>query len=195
LSLRKGSDVDFGELLAATTVFKDAAKGSAQSPEVLSKVFGTTDIGVIAKRIVLQGEVQLTTEQRKAMREARKREVIEFISRNAMNPQTNSPHPPQRIEIALEEAKIHIDEFKSAEEQANEILKELKKIIPISFEKLKIAVSRIGCAAFFAMRRSRSEDTLIFTFSLLLFNFYGTSTSSNTRLTMSSDVLSSASAS
>ncbi len=140
LELRKGTQVNLSDLLAVETVFKDAAKGTEQSPEALNKVFATIDVLEIAKKIVKQGEVQLTTEQRRHIRETRVKEVIEFISRNAMNPQTNAPHPPQRIENALDEAKIKIDEMKGVEEQVPKILKELKKILPISFEQIKIAI-------------------------------------------------------
>ncbi|MBN1940557.1 MAG: ribosome assembly factor SBDS [Candidatus Diapherotrites archaeon] len=140
LLLKKGEKVDFNELLASDSVYKDSNKGTVQSPEALNRAFGTTELEKIAGKIIKSGQVQLTTEQRKDLREQKKREIVELIARNAMNPQTNSPHPPQRIEIALEEAKIHIDEFKQPEEQLGEILKELKKLIPISFEKLKIAV-------------------------------------------------------
>ncbi|MDP6671219.1 MAG: ribosome assembly factor SBDS [archaeon] len=140
LKLKKGESVSFNDLLAIDTVFKDAAKGSTQSPEVLTTAFGTTEINEVAEKIIREGDVQLTTEQRKHMREAKRLEVIQIISRNAMNPQTNAPHPPKRIEIAMEEAKIHVDAGKSAEEQVQEILNELKKIIPISLEKQRIAV-------------------------------------------------------
>lgn len=140
LQLKKGNKVSFSDLLAVETIFKDAAKGTEQSHEVLSKCFGTTDIQKIAEKIIKEGEVQLTTEQRRQMREARVKEIVEFISKNAMNPQTSSPHPPKRIENALEEAKIKIDELKSAEEQVPAILKEIRKIIPISLEQIQIAV-------------------------------------------------------
>jgi ribosome maturation protein SDO1 len=140
LKLKKGESVSFNDLLAIDTVFKDAAKGSTQSPEVLNTAFGTTEINEVTKKIILDGDVQLTTEQRKHMREAKRLEIIQIISRNAMNPQTNAPHPPKRIEIAMDEAKIHVDAGKSAEGQVQEILNELKKIIPISLEKQRIAV-------------------------------------------------------
>ena len=140
LELKKGNDVNLSDLLAVETVFKDAAKGTEQSPEEMNKTFATTDVLEIAKKIVKQGEVQLTTEQRRHIRDTRVKEVIEFISRNAMNPQTNAPHPPQRIENALNETKIKIDEMKGVEEQVPGILKELKKILPISFEQIKIAI-------------------------------------------------------
>jgi ribosome maturation protein SDO1 len=140
MQLKKGQQVSFSDLLAVETVFKDSAKGTEQSPEALSKAFGTTEIQKIAEKIIKQGEVQLTTEQRRKMRETRVKEVIEFISRNAMNPQTNAPHPPSRIENAFNESKAKIDEMKDAEEQIQGILKELKKIIPISLEQIRIAV-------------------------------------------------------
>ena len=140
LKLKKGESVSFNDMLAIDTVFKDAAKGSTQKPEALSTAFGTTDINEIAKKIILNGDVQLTTEQRREMRESKRREIIEMISKNAVNPQTNAPHPVKRIEIAMEEAKIHIDDSKSVEEQIQPILKELKKLIPISFEKQQVAI-------------------------------------------------------
>jgi len=140
LQLKKGESVNMSDLLAVETVFKDAAKGTEQSPEALSKVFGTTVVEEIATRILKEGEVQLTTDQRRHIREVRIKEVIEFISKNAMNPQTSAPHPPKRIENALSEAKIRIDEMKSVEEQVPIILKELRKIIPISMEQIQLAV-------------------------------------------------------
>ncbi len=143
MQLKKGKQVGMAELLAIDTVFKDASKGEAQSSAALNKAFGSTDVAVIAKKIISQGVLHLTTEQRKAMREAREREVIEFIARNAINPQTTAPHPPKRIENALIEAKIRVDENKSVEEQLPEILKELKRILPISMQHLQIAV-KIG---------------------------------------------------
>ena len=140
LKLKKGAVVSFNDLLAIDEVFKDAKKGSKQGPEALNKAFGSSDIEKVAREIIRNGEVQLTTEQRKEIREAKRREIIEIISRNALNPQTNAPHPAKRIETALDEAKIHIDEHRAAEEQIPEILKELRKIIPISFEKQQIAI-------------------------------------------------------
>ena len=140
LELKKGKEVNFSDLLAVETVFKDSAKGTEQSPEALNKTFATVDIETIAKKIITHGEVQLTTDQRRQMRETRIKEVIEFISRNAMNPQTNAPHPPKRIENALTEAKIRIDEMKGVEEQVPAILKEIGKILPISLEHISIAV-------------------------------------------------------
>lgn len=140
MELKKGNEVNFNELLVIDSIFKDASKGDVASDENINKVFETTDVEAVATKIIQQGELQLTTEQRKEMREAKRKEIIQFIAANAFNPQTNIPHPPQRIENALNEAKIHIDPAKTAQEQMSKIIDEIKKLIPISFEKQRVAV-------------------------------------------------------
>ncbi|MBI5553832.1 MAG: ribosome assembly factor SBDS, partial [Candidatus Diapherotrites archaeon] len=107
-------------------VFKDAKKGEAKPDESLRKAFHSTDINVIARRIIQDGEVQLTAVQRKEMVEKRRQEVVHFISRNAINPQTNSPHPPQRIETAMQEAKVHVDLARPFKEQVDLVVKEIR---------------------------------------------------------------------
>ncbi len=139
--IRKDPDkVNVSEYLVVDEIFKDARKGERVGEELLREVFGTTDPIEVAKQIILKGEVQLTTEQRRKMLEERRKQIVAIIARNAINPQTRTPHPPQRIERAMEEAKVHIDPLKSAEEQVPMVLKAIKRLIPIKFEKIKIAV-------------------------------------------------------
>lgn len=140
MDLKHGKAVDFDELLAIDSVFKDAHKGEAKGEDSLKKVFGTTKALEIAKRIILEGEVQLTTQQRRDIAERKRKEVINFISRNAMNPQTKAPHPVQRIEAALNEIKFNVDINKSTQDMVQEALKGIRKLLPISMEKLSLAV-------------------------------------------------------
>lgn len=140
LGIRAGETVDVRSALAIDKVFKDSKKGEAASEEMIRKTFGTLDVLKVAEQIIRRGEVQVTTEQRRKMRDQRVKQVISLISRRAINPQTNLPHPPARIEAALGEAKVHIDEFKSAEEQLPKIVKALLPIIPLKFETRKIAI-------------------------------------------------------
>ncbi|HOL08334.1 MAG TPA: ribosome assembly factor SBDS, partial [Methanomassiliicoccaceae archaeon] len=70
--------------------------------------------------------------------------VVNIIARNAINPQTGAPHPPSRIEAAMEEARVHIDPFKSAESQVEGVLKVLRPLMPIRFDKVRIAVRLSG---------------------------------------------------
>jgi ribosome maturation protein SDO1 len=106
----------------------------------MTEFFGSTEPLAVAKQIIQRGEIQLTTEQRRQMLEAKRKQIVQYIAANAINPQTGTPHPPQRIEIAMEEAKVHIDPFKGLEEQVKEVLDALRPLIPIRFEKVRIAV-------------------------------------------------------
>ena len=114
--------------------------------EILKHVFKTTDIGQIAIEIVKRGQIQLTTEQRKEILEMKRKQVINEIVREAINPQTNTPIPVIRIEEAMEEAKVRIDPFKGVEEQVQMVLKAIRPLIPIRMEKARLAVRLSGDA-------------------------------------------------
>ncbi len=141
---RSGKELDLLENMAVEKVFSDAKKGEEASHSLLEMVFETTDIEELAERILDNGEVQLTTEQRRKRQEQKEREIIDRIVRDSMNPQTGAPHPPQRIENAIKEANIHIDPFKPVSKQVHEIVDEIKVLIPLSFEKLTYSVKVRG---------------------------------------------------
>ncbi len=140
LSYKEGKDISLDSVLAVDTVFKDARAGDRASEEAMIKIFGTSDVNVVADKILKKGELHLTTEQRKQMLEDRKRQVITIIARNAINPQTKTPHPPDRIGRALEEARFSVDISKSANEQVDGAIKSIRPILPIKFETIRIAV-------------------------------------------------------
>lgn len=131
---------DLRAILATDLVFTHWSDGKKASEEHLLKSFETTDILVIAKRILEEGEIQLTAEQRKKLIDAKYKRVIESILKNAWNPQAKAPHPRDRIERALEEAKFRVDPFKSVEDQVQAALKALRPLMPIAIEQVKIAV-------------------------------------------------------
>ncbi|HYA33110.1 MAG TPA: ribosome assembly factor SBDS [Candidatus Bathyarchaeia archaeon] len=140
LLLREGGVVDLDTVLAIEEIFKDASKGEKASEESLRHTFSTTDPGAIAKRIITEGDLHLTAQQRRKIQEHKRKQVVAAIAANAINPQTGLPHPPQRIEKALEEAKVNIDPLKSVDEQVNVALKAIRPLIPIRFEEVNIAV-------------------------------------------------------
>jgi len=135
-----GKDVDILQNLAIDSVFKDSKKGTHASEDSLIKNFGTNNITEISKQIILKGVIQLTTEQRHKMQKNKRARIIEVITRNAMDPKTKSPHPRQRIELAMDQAGAHIDPFKPVSEQVKTIIDLLRPIIPISMENVRISV-------------------------------------------------------
>ncbi|MEM1619827.1 MAG: ribosome assembly factor SBDS [Fervidicoccaceae archaeon] len=128
------------EVLVGDFVYKDAKKGLKASPDELKKVFGTDDPVAVAEVILRRGELQLTAEQRRKMLEAKRKLVVTYISRNAIDPRTKTPIPPQRIEAAMEEAKVSVDLFKPVEEQALAIVKVLSRVMPIKLARALLRV-------------------------------------------------------
>jgi ribosome maturation protein SDO1 len=140
LEVKKRVKVNLEDLLAYPAVYKDSRKGEVVSEQDLQKVFGTTDIMKIAERIIKEGELQLTTEQRRRMVEQKKIQIANIISKRGINPQTNTPHPPQRIINAMEQVGVNIDPFLDAELQVDKVLKSIKTILPIKFQKVTIEI-------------------------------------------------------
>jgi ribosome maturation protein SDO1 len=138
--LLDGKEIDILHILAIDTVFNDSKKGTHASSESLQTVFGTNNIAEIATKIIKKGDIQLTTEQRSKMQRNKKNRIIETIAKNAMDPKTKAPHPRQRIELAMEQAGIHIDPFKPVREQVKIIVEALRPIIPLSMEHIRISV-------------------------------------------------------
>ena len=143
IALREHKHVDMKDVLAASKVYTDSKKGMEASENLMKQIFQTADPEEVAKQIIQKGEVQLTSEYRNNLRETKRRQIISIIHMNGVDPTTHAPHPINRIENALEEAKFHVDEFTSVEEQLREALKKLKPVIPIKFEIKEIAV-KIG---------------------------------------------------
>jgi ribosome maturation protein SDO1 len=141
LDYRMGKTMGMTEVLVAETIFSDANKGTKASEENLRKAFGTTDALKIAEAILTNGTLQLTTEQRRKMIEDKRKQIIDFIARQSVDPKTNLPHPPTRIENAMEQIRYSIDPFRPVEEQAKEIIKALRIILPLKMEQISLGVS------------------------------------------------------
>ncbi len=140
LALKRGGEVKLENILAVEDVFSDAKAGDRPAEQDVLNAFGTTEVFKIAEKIIREGELHLTTEQRKKILEEKKKRVVSIIAQNAINPQTKSPHPPARIEAAMDEAGVHIDPMKEVDELVNITMKAIRPIIPIRFEEVKIAV-------------------------------------------------------
>lgn len=141
LRFREGDkNVNIDDFLVSDFIYKDVKKGLKSSPDELKKVFGTEDVVLIATQIVKKGELQLTTEQRRALLEAKRKQVVNYIAKSVIDPRTKTPIPPQRIEKAMEEAKVGVDLYKSVEEQSMQIIKEISKYIPMKVARALITI-------------------------------------------------------
>ncbi len=140
LNYTMGKPTSISEVLVTETIFTDANKGTKAGEEKLQKAFNTTDIQKIAEVILKRGTLQLTTDQRRQLTAEKRKQIIAFIARQAVDPKTNLPHPPLRIEQAMEQIHYSIDPFKDAEEQAKDIIKLLRPILPLKIEQIQVQV-------------------------------------------------------
>ena len=128
------------EIMAYPAVYRDVRNTEMVSEQDLQKAFGTTDISKIAEKIIKEGELQLTTDQRRQMVEQKRIQIANVISKRGINPQTNTPHPPQRIMNAMDQAGVSVDPFIDAELQVDKALKSIKAILPIKFQKVTLQI-------------------------------------------------------
>ncbi|MEM0018194.1 MAG: ribosome assembly factor SBDS [Candidatus Korarchaeum sp.] len=138
---REGKQVDVRSILAVENVFTDARKSEIAPTSDLKKAFGTTDVYSIAEIILKEGEVQLTAEYRKKLQEEKMRWIVNYVHKNFVDPQTNLPHPPSRIEKAMREAKVRIDPMKEPEQQVKDVVDQLRKVLPLKTGQVRMVVT------------------------------------------------------
>ncbi|MFC7076265.1 MULTISPECIES: ribosome assembly factor SBDS [Haloarcula] len=132
---------DLEDVIAAEDIFEDASRGDRPPESSLEEVFDTTDPLEIIPEVIKQGEIQITAEQRREMQEQKHKQLVQRITRNAVNPQMDdAPHPPERIESALEETDFRVDPMEPVESQVDDALDALRPVIPIRFDEITVAV-------------------------------------------------------
>ena len=141
LEYKLGRRTDISSVLVSDEIYSDANKGSRASSEKLTKHFKTTDATEVAKQIIARGELNLTTDQRRKMVEEKRKQIVSYINRSFVDPKTHLPHPTMRIEAAMDEARVSVDPFKKAEEQATLVVDALRKILPLKSETARLTVT------------------------------------------------------
>lgn len=141
LDYKLGKIKDVSAILVSDEVYTDSGKGTRASTEKLLKAFGTQDTTAIIEQIIKKGELNLTTDQRRKMISEKRKQIITFIAKTYVDPRSHLPHPPMRIEQALEQTRISIDPFKNSEEQAKDVVEKLRSIIPLKSENMLLEIT------------------------------------------------------
>jgi len=140
LAFKKTGKGHVADMMAVQEIFHDMKKGLKASQDDLKKQFGTSDVFQIAEKIIREGDLNLTIESRHKETDEKLKQIIDYITRTCIDPRTSMPLTPQRIESAIKESGIRIDEKKSIEEQISSILNTIQKLLPIRFETKKISI-------------------------------------------------------
>jgi len=127
-------------LVEGDTIFTNIKRGDRASNSELETSFGTTSVDEIGKIIVKEGEVLVDQAHRSEEQEKKIKQIVDFLVTNAIDPQTKNPISGARIKSAIEESRINIKNV-PVENQIQDILSELSKIMPIKIETRKIKVT------------------------------------------------------
>lgn len=140
LDFKLGKQIEPSQVIIADEVYSDSKKGLRVGNEKLKKFLHTEDMAQAAIEVLRRGELQLTQEQRKRLLDEKKKSIVSMIAKNYVDPKTTLPHPPLRIEQAMQEGRVSVDPFKDATEQMKEIVERIRTIIPLKSERVKLLV-------------------------------------------------------
>ena len=131
--------VELDTFLATDEVWLDARGGERPTSDQLLSAFGSANIDECVSKIMEKGTIQLTTVQRKERVVSMKAAIIHKIASTAIDPRSKMPHPPSRIETALEESRYSVDPFLSIDRQVTDAIKLMRPLIPLKFATARLA--------------------------------------------------------
>lgn len=140
LEFKLGKRKEISGVLVSDEIYSDSNKGTRASTEKLMKAFKTTDASSIAMLILQKGDLNLTTDQRRKMVAEKRKQIVDFIAKSFVDPRSHLPHPPLRIEQAMDDARVSVDPFRNVDEQTKDIVEQLRPIIPLKSENMVLEI-------------------------------------------------------
>ena len=139
MKLRKGGEVSMSDVIRDNAIYTNLGKGMKAGSAELEQAFGTSEFEKVVEQIVKKGIIEVSQEFRDEALEARRKQVVDFLVRNAIDGQTGRPFTPDTLQNALKDAGVKI-ENKNIENQITRIIDSLKQVIPIKIETKKLKV-------------------------------------------------------
>ncbi len=136
---RNEDDANLEVAVLTDAVFHNLKSGEHAGDADLDEFFGTRNFIEVAEKIIKDGEVVQTAESMRANQDAKYKQIVEFLAKNAVSPE-GRPYTPDRIMKALSEARINVKN-KPIESQVEEIMDKLSKILPIKIETKKVKLT------------------------------------------------------
>lgn len=140
LEFKLGKRKEISGVLVSDEIYTDSNKGTRASTEKLLKAFKTADSNAVAVIMLEKGELNLTTDQRRKMVSEKRKQIVDFIAKSYVDPRSHLPHPPLRIEQAMDDARVSVDPFRNTDEQIKEIIEQLRSIIPLKSENMLLEI-------------------------------------------------------
>jgi ribosome maturation protein SDO1 len=157
---KKSNEISVHDVLADSHIYKDQKKGELASQIALDKVFANKEEDEIFKEILLKGECQIPTAFLNKLREEKREQIINYLAQNAVNA-NGARYSQTVIRDAINKLSFTVNPNQDAMYQVDDILKLLKKEMPIKIETsvLEIAVPPQYMSAFFGPFRKMGTVT------------------------------------
>ncbi len=139
LKIRDGKSTNIGTAVLTGAVFHNLKSGEQVSVDDLEIDFGTSNFEEVCTRIITHGEIVLPTEYLKKMQDGKYKQVVDFLSKNAISPQ-GLPYTPDRIMSALKEANVHVKN-EAMDKQISGIIEQIQRILPMKIEVKKVRIT------------------------------------------------------
>lgn len=136
----QGEEVEIDDIFEVYDVFENISRGSKATNDDLETVFENMTDREIAVKILEDGNLQLTADQRNEIMKEKREEIVNFIHIHCINPRENAPIPKDRIDKAILDLGVNISYKEEAKNQALEIIDLLKPVMPIRLESVKLAI-------------------------------------------------------
>lgn len=118
--LRSGTELSIDEVLQSDRIFHSVSTGDAANSSDIKAVFGSLDRKEVCKKIVLDGQLQVSLEERDKILAAAKSRVEDYVSKHVMDKKTGSAVSVKQIKKALEDLgfDMHLDNHQISESDA-----------------------------------------------------------------------------
>jgi len=144
LNWREGIEKDLNEVIQTDTIFENVGKGSIAKEKDLKAVFNTTDLEEICRRILKNGELQVSDKEREVHMEGLFRDIVQIVVERCIHPQTGRHLTPHAVESALKGTGFSVQPEHTAKKQALKAIEVLCKKLPESFVRAQMRL-RITC--------------------------------------------------
>ncbi|MDP2926498.1 MAG: ribosome assembly factor SBDS [Nanoarchaeota archaeon] len=139
MKFKKGEKIPISEIIRDNFVYTDIKKSMKAGKAELDNTFGTSELAKVVEQIVKKGSLEVTQEFRDEAIENKRKQIIDFLSRNAVDARTGRPFTPDILNNSIKQAGAKIENL-PIEKQIAGIVEKLKIILPIKIETKKIKI-------------------------------------------------------
>lgn len=139
---RNGVEADLDEVLQIDSVFENVSRGVLAKRDDLERCFSTSDKETVCKFILKKGQLQVSDKERQVANDALFRDIAAIVSEKCINAETHRPFTANMIEKTMR-STLHfaVKQSKTAKQQALDVIRLLKKHIPILRAQMRIRVT------------------------------------------------------